>query len=150
MTQSDLYPAVHEVSPNEGAIILFETLGPGTWAGAGSRRWQVIDVVRNDRRARYKKDLGPAADFGNHYGQFPGGEVDERTGHIRTWHTVGELQGMADDIRNRDHKDWAEEQGFDFTLGSPEDWENAYHEERERRERKASGIKTFGIRKVEA
>lgn len=138
---------VHEVDPNEGAIVLFETPGPGGWPGAGSRRWQVIKVVRNDRIGTYKRDLGPIGWFGSDYAQIIGGSVDEKTGRGEMWHTVGELQGMADELRVRDHKAWAEEQGFDFLEASGQDWENAYHDERERRERKAIGIKTFGMRK---
>jgi hypothetical protein len=136
-----------EVDPNEGALVLFETPGPGAWPGSGLRRWQVLKVIRNDRIATYKRDLGPAEWFGHDYVNLPGGEVDEKTGRGRMWHTVGELQRLADELRVRDHKAWAEEKGFDLIEGSPEDWENGYHEERERRERKASGIKTFGMRK---
>ena len=126
-----------KVYPNEGALMLFEGNLPGPGFGE-KHRYQVIKVVRGDRVSTYRQDLGPSRNFRGTDMRFIGGQVDETTGRGRIWHTVAELQAMAEETRNRDPVKWAEENGHQMVVGSPEDWENSYHEEADRRRMAAS------------
>lgn len=62
----------------------------------GVRRYQILTVVRDDRLATARVDLGPAANFTAPEFRCPGGVTDERTGKIHILHRVGELQDIAD------------------------------------------------------
>lgn len=62
----------------------------------GWRRYQVLQVVRNDRIAEHRRDLGPAGLFVAPQFRIPGGVIDEATGRIEILHTVGELVDIAD------------------------------------------------------
>lgn len=90
-------------------------------------RWQTVHVVRNDEIAEYTEKLGPTSLY--EYGPINiiGGVPD--TGEIVE--TVGSLRDIANDLRFYGNS----EDAYDAEPGkSPEQWANAYHEERERRE----------------
>ena len=63
------------------------------------RRYQIITVIRNDKPAEFRKDLGLAKKFKHDQIRIPGGVVDEITGRIFIEHTVGQLLDIANYIR---------------------------------------------------
>lgn len=62
-------------------------------------RYQLIEVVRDDRIATYRKDMGLAKDFTADQFTIPGGAIDK--GKIYIEHTVGELKDIAFQLRER-------------------------------------------------
>ena len=66
-------------------------------------RYQVLLVVRDDRLAEHRRDLGPAAGFTRPEFRVPGG-VSLGGGKIEILHTVAELQEVADHLR---HERWS-------------------------------------------
>ena len=67
----------------------------------GFRRYQIIYVVRNDRVAEFRRDLGPAGDFKADQFRIPGGIIDPVTKKIYTEETVGRLTEIAEQLRER-------------------------------------------------
>jgi hypothetical protein len=65
----------------------------------GWRRYQLIRVVRSDRLATFKEDLGPAKDFTVDQFQIPAWVMDDITGRVEIFHTVGQLREIADTMR---------------------------------------------------
>ena len=66
----------------------------------GWRRYQIIFVMRGDKPAEFRKDMGLAKKFkGVHPIRILGGVMDEVTGRYYVEHNVGELRDMADDMR---------------------------------------------------
>ena len=65
----------------------------------GWRRYQLIRVVRSDRLATFKEDLGPAKDFTVDQFQIPAWVMDDITGRGEIFHTVGQLREIADTMR---------------------------------------------------
>ena len=124
------------VYPNEPALLLAELNRPAE-NFKGFRRWQMIKVVRNDRVVTYKEDLGPAENFIGGQVHIPGGMVED-DGRILIWHSVAELQGMAEELRQRDSEKLAEEQGYEMTTGTPAEWQEEYLKEADRRKMAAS------------
>ena len=102
---------VLQVSPDEPCFSLSEInlQSPGS---RGWRRYQIIYVVRNDRLAEHRVDLGPARKFRASQFRIPGGVMSTVTGRGEILHTVAELQEIADHLRARDiikeayHKEW--------------------------------------------
>lgn len=66
----------------------------------GWRRYQIVYVMRGDKPAEFKKDMGAAKSFKAHQFRIPGGAKDEITGRFYIEHTVGELRDIADDMRS--------------------------------------------------
>ena len=66
-------------------------------------RYQVLLVVRDDRLAEYREDLGPATNFTRPEFRVPGG-VSLGGGKFEILHTVAELQEVADHLR---HESWS-------------------------------------------
>ena len=62
-------------------------------------RFQIILVVRNDRLAEYRQDLGPTSKYTRPEFRIPGG-VEVGHGRVEILHTVAELQEVADHLRN--------------------------------------------------
>lgn len=69
------------------------------------RRYQILHVVRGDRLAEYRTDLGLASDFRALPFQIVGGFMDGKTGRIYIEETVSRMKDMADQMRNRDESD---------------------------------------------
>jgi len=63
------------------------------------RRYQILTVIRNDKPAEFRKDLGLAKKIKVDQFRIPGGVRDEATGRFEVLHTVGELQDIADYLR---------------------------------------------------
>ena len=55
----------------------------------GWRRYQIISVLRDDRLAEYREDLGPRDSFTAAAFRIPGGVWDARTRRIEVVHSVG-------------------------------------------------------------
>ena len=56
-------------------------------------------MVRSDRLATFKEDLGPAKDFTVDQFQIPAWVMDDITGRVEIFHTVGQLREIADTMR---------------------------------------------------
>lgn len=63
------------------------------------KRYQIIHVIRNDKPAEFRQDLGLAKEFKADQFRIPGGIIDEQMGRIYIEETVGRLKEMADQIR---------------------------------------------------
>ena len=90
---------VRTLSADEPCICLGEFIRPSL-SGKSRVRYQMLRVVRGDRVVTAFVYLGPAKKFAADQFQIPGGEVDDRTGRGRVWHTVGELRDIAERIRS--------------------------------------------------
>lgn len=129
-----LIQQVTDISPDELALGLVEA--DRTPPGKGKRRFQMIEVIRNDRRAQWVYDLGPAESFHAHGFHIPSGEIYS-DGRIDAWHTVAELREIADE--------WRESKKDDMFDPAPSmDWTQAYQDEMDRQKREARKISIFG------
>lgn len=122
------------VHPNEGVLLYAEVNRPVPRKGL--RRLQIIKVIRGDRLATYKHDLGPAEMFIGSQIHILGGEVDERTGKGKTWHTVGELCAMGEELRHRDPVKWAQDNDAYVEPGTSEQWLEKFHDEKDRKRKR--------------
>ena len=90
-----LVPVALFVRMDEPCMGLFE-LNQMSPDFKGVRRYQIIRVLRGDRIAEWRKDLGPRTAFIAPEFRVPGGVIDEKTGRFEILHTVGELKDIAD------------------------------------------------------
>ncbi len=83
------------VSEDEPCLGLFEMnlQSPGS---RGMHRYQILEVMRDDRVAQAWIDLGLAKDIKADQLRILGGDRDETTGKFWIEHTVGELRDIAD------------------------------------------------------
>lgn len=91
-----IVPVALAIDYSEPCYSLEELNLPGP-DSKGIRRYQILRVVRNDRLAEFKKDMGvncKAEQF-----RILGGIRNEATGRIEIFHTVAELQEIADFMR---------------------------------------------------
>ncbi len=118
-----LHEATLYVLPDEFAWTLKELDLPPPDYGK-PHRYQIIDVIRNDRLVEYRVDLGLSSE--HHADQFNiiGGYVDDR-GRGHAFHSVAELQEIAEQMRERPADD----------PGNTIDFEQAFHDEADRRRR---------------
>ena len=65
----------------------------------GFHRYQIIYVMRGDKPAEYRKDMGLAKNFKADQLRVLGGVKDDMTGKFYIEHTVGELRYIADQRR---------------------------------------------------
>ena len=87
------------VSPDEPCFYLGEFDLPSR-SGKSKSRFQMLRVVRGDRLVRAYVYLGPAKTFKADQFQMIGGVVEE-DGKGTAYHTVGELQEGAEELRNQ-------------------------------------------------
>ena len=66
---------------------------------SGWRRYQIISVVRGERMAEYREDLGAKGDFTADAFRIPGGVWDAATRRMEVLHSVGELREIAEFVR---------------------------------------------------
>ena len=66
---------------------------------SGWRRYQIISVVRGERMAEYREDLGPKESFTADAFRIPGGVWDASTRRMEILHSVGELREIAEYVR---------------------------------------------------
>jgi hypothetical protein len=95
---SKLISAAIEVHLDEPAFNLVE-LNLQSPDNTGWRRYQIISVVRGERLAEYREDLGPADNFTADAFRIPGGVWDATTRRMEVLHSVGELRQIAEVIR---------------------------------------------------
>lgn len=100
----------------------------------GWRRYQVLIVMRGDRPAEFRTDMGPAERFKDVQPfRVLGGAVDEQTGRFHIEHTVGELIDIANFLRE-DHVAPAPD-----PMTAPE-MMRRYHETKDRQRRRRKGL----------
>ena len=100
-------------------------------SGKSKSRFQVLRVVRNDRLVTAYVYMGPASTFKADQLMIPGGQVEHGKGVA--WHTVAELQDMADELRAKPL----------FREAEPSDLQTAFQnmvDEKKRRRRKQSSF----------
>ena len=95
---SGVVAAVNQVLLDEPCLGLAEVnlQPPG---GGETHRYQVLEVVRNGRRATLMRDLGLASGYTIHQFRVPG-SIEDGQGKVEILHTVGELYDIADYLRN--------------------------------------------------
>jgi len=98
---AELKVAANTITGNEKAWGLFEMhlQSPGH---RGVHRYQIIQVIRDGKIAEWRKDMGLAKNFKG---------VKQLRIPSLLEHTVDELMGLADELRNEtdiDIKDWLE------------------------------------------
>ena len=95
---SKLISAAIEVHLDEPAFNLSE-VNLQAPDNSGWRRYQIIYVVRGERMAEYREDLGPKDDFSADSFRIPGGVWDANTKRMEVLHSVGELREIAEYVR---------------------------------------------------
>ena len=95
---SKLVSAAIEVHLDEPAFNLVE-MNLQAPDSSGWRRYQIISVVRGQRLAEYREDLGAAKDFTADAFRIPGGVWEAATRRMEVLHSVGELREVAEAIR---------------------------------------------------
>lgn len=97
-----VWPSTTWIDPDEPCFNLSELngLGPG---GGPFHRWQILVVVRDDRLAEHRTDMGPATAFEYPEFRIPGGGMED-DGHIWIVHTVNELREIANQLRHRSYE----------------------------------------------
>lgn len=88
----------HYISEDEPCLGLFE-MNLQSPNNKGFHRYQIVYVMRGDKPAEYRKDMGLAKKFKFDQLRIPGGAYDETTNKYYVEHTVGELRELADDMR---------------------------------------------------
>lgn len=98
---SKLIVGATDLDPNEPCLGLYE-MNFKTPDQHERHRYQIIMVIRQDKPAEFRIDLGNARKF-KRADQFriPGGITDEITGKIYIEETVGSLQDIANKLRGR-------------------------------------------------
>lgn len=84
------------VTDDEPIFYLGEFIRPSQ-SGKSKSRYQLLRIVRDNMLVTAYIYLGPAHKFHADQFQIPGG--DPYTGQV--WHTVAELQAIADELRSR-------------------------------------------------
>ena len=95
---SKLISAAIEVHLDEPAFNLSE-VNIQAPDNSGWRRYQIIYVVRGERMAEYREDLGPKDNFTADAFRIPGGVWDASTKRMEVLHSVGELGEIAEYVR---------------------------------------------------
>ena len=92
----------HWISEDEPCLALFEIheQSPGSY---GFHRYQIIYVMRGDKPAEYRLDMGLVKDGWLGVDQFrvPGGAYDSETDKYYVEHSVGQLREIAEDLRTK-------------------------------------------------
>jgi hypothetical protein len=88
----------HYISEDEPCLGLFEMnlQSPGS---KGMHRYQVVYVMRGDKPAEYRKDMGQSKKFKADQLRLPGGAFNEIEQKYYVEHTVGELREIANHWR---------------------------------------------------
>ncbi len=88
----------HWITEDEPCLGLYESnlQSPDS---RGFHRYQIIYVMRGDKPAEYKKDMGLTKDIKANQLRILGGAKDDVTGKFYIEHTVGELRDIANGMR---------------------------------------------------
>ena len=95
---SALDTVTRAVVDDEPCYVLAELNLPSR-SGKSKSRFQVLRIVRDDRLVTAYVYLGPARTFKADQLLIPGGQVENGRGIA--WHTVAELQEIADNLREQ-------------------------------------------------
>mgnify|MGYP003144632726 CR=1 FL=1 len=120
------------VVADEPCYVLAELNLPSR-SGKSKSRFQILRVVRNDRLVTAYVYMGPSGKFKADQLLIPGGQIENGKGVA--WHTVAELQEIADELRAKPL----------YREIEPSDLQTAFQnmvEEKKRRRRKQS---SFGL-----
>jgi len=132
----NLTVAATTVRSDEPAFLLTEGNFNIPFTDGEVHRIQKILVVRGDRLAIWKDDLGDAGKWPDATPlAIPGGQIDEH-GRGECWETVGSLREIAEAHRHRTRTDIVNLWEYDDPTP---DWETMYHTEREKRDEQATG-----------
>lgn len=96
---TNITPITNTVTGNEKAWTYLEVHQPSMLPGQGNRRYRIIVVNRDGKMAEYREDMGPSKNFKG---------VRELNIPSLWEHTVDELRGIADELRNEKGIDIAE------------------------------------------
>jgi len=88
----------HWVTEDEPCLGLYE-MNLQSPNSRGFHRYQIIFVMRGDKPAEYRRDMGLAKNFKADQLRVLGGVKDDVTGKFYIEHTVGELREIADQRR---------------------------------------------------
>jgi hypothetical protein len=124
---------IDEVIPDEPCLRLSEVYQLDE-NNSKLRRYQVTYVIRYDKPAKHMLDMGPYESFTTSEFHLPGAVKDEQTGHITIVHTVGELQDIANALRDQKQEE---------VLPRRDIWQD-YFTQLDQQERLMSGLSTFG------
>jgi hypothetical protein len=124
---------IDEVSPDEPCLRLSE-LYQLDENNSKLRRYQVTYVIRYDKPAKHMLDMGPYESFTTSEFHLPGAVKDERTGNVTIVHTVGELQDIANALRDQQQEETAPRRDI---------WQD-YFNQLDQQKRLMSGHSTFG------
>ena len=124
---------IDEVSPDEPCLRLSE-LYQLDENNSKLRRYQVTYVIRYDKPAKHMLDMGPYESFTASEFHLPGAVKDERTGSVTIVHTVGELQDIANALRDQQQEETAPRRDI---------WQD-YFNQLDQQKRLMSGHSTFG------
>ena len=91
-------------------------------------------VIRYDKPAKHMLDMGPYESFTTSEFHLPGAVKDERTGSVTIVHTVGELQDIANALRDQQQEETAPRRYI---------WQD-YFNQLDQQKRLKSGHSTFG------
>ena len=87
------------ITDDEPALALYE-LNLKTPDERARHRYQIVMVIRGDKPAEFRIDLGDAKKFKHDQIRIPGGARDDATGKFHIEHTVGELKDIARWVRD--------------------------------------------------
>ena len=124
---------IDEVSPDEPCLRLSE-LYQLDENNSKLRRYQVTYVIRYDKPAKHMLDMGPYESFTTSEFHLPGAVKDERTGSVTIVHTVGELQDIANALRDQKQEEVSPRRDI---------WQD-YFTQLDQQKRLMSGHSTFG------
>ena len=98
------------------------------------RRYQMIYVIRYDQPAKHMLDMGPYESFTAPEFHLPGAVKDDQTGRVTIVHTVGELQDVANALRDQPQEQVQPRRDI---------WQE-YFTQLDHQEKLMTGLSTFG------
>ena len=124
---------IDEVSPDEPCLRLSE-LYQLDENNSNLRRYQMIYVIRYDQPAKHMLDMGPYESFTAPECHLPGAVKDDQTGRVTIVHTVGELQDVANALRDQPQEQVQPRRDI---------WQE-YFTQLDHQEKLMTGLSTFG------
>ena len=124
---------IDEVSLDEPCLRLSEIYRLDD-ANSNLRRYQMIYVIRYDQPSKYQLDMGPYSTFAAPEFHLPGAVKDEQTGRVTIVHTVGELQDVANALRDQPQEQVQPRRDI---------WQE-YFTQLDHQEKLMTGLSTFG------
>lgn len=90
--------ATNLIHDNEPCFGLAEINRMTTISGGGAHRFQIVEVIRNDKVVIFEEDMGPSSDYKTEEFVFPG-HVTLGGGRYEVIENVGRLRGEANNFR---------------------------------------------------